>query len=156
MSDRDLEKLNLFALVQGEYRADAVAISRTDLFPDQFKHVVFSDHSSDVEQFTTPRGPYTCCLAVVETGKPLMIPSGSRDALPFDCPMMRAEGFKAYLGVPLVVGGRVIGALEVMARQERAWSASDVARLQDFARIAQSLVDTEGAGVTRCETGNGD
>ncbi len=54
--------------------------------------------------------------------------------------MMNAEGFKAYMGIPIFHNDTVSGAVEVMSRQSRDWTALEKAALAVFATDTQVVI----------------
>jgi PAS domain S-box-containing protein len=73
------------------------------------------------------------CQQLLVTRQPLVIPDTRRHPLARDNEFILAHGLAAYLGVPLIVAGQVLGSLCVADRQPRDWSADQVAALTDLA-----------------------
>jgi len=73
------------------------------------------------------------CQQLLVTRQPLVIPDTRRDPLARDNEFLLALGVAAYLGVPLIVAGQVLGSLCVADRQPRAWTPDQVATLVDLA-----------------------
>jgi PAS domain S-box-containing protein len=73
------------------------------------------------------------CQQLLVTRQPLVIPDTRRHPLARDDEFILAHGLAAYLGVPLIVAGQVLGSLCVADRQPRDWSADQVAALTDLA-----------------------
>jgi PAS domain S-box-containing protein len=73
------------------------------------------------------------CQQLLVTQQPLVIPDTRRDPLTRDDEFLLAHGVAAYLSVPLIVAGQVLGALCVADRQPRDWSADQVATLTELA-----------------------
>ena len=73
------------------------------------------------------------CQQLLVTRQPLVIPDTRRDPLARDNEFLLALGVAAYLGVPLIVSGQVLGSLCVADRQPRAWTPEQVAALVDLA-----------------------
>jgi GAF domain-containing protein len=59
------------------------------------------------------------CQQLLVTRQPLVIPDTRRDPLARDNEFLLALGVAAYLGVPLIVAGQVLGSLCVADRQPR-------------------------------------
>ncbi len=54
---------------------------------------------------------------------------------------LRKAGFHAYLGVPLQIGGRVVGAINLYCKEEREFSNEDVTMISAFADQAAIAVE---------------
>jgi PAS domain S-box-containing protein len=73
------------------------------------------------------------CQHLLVTRQPLVIPDTRRDPLARDNEFILALGLAAYLSVPLIVSGQVLGSLCVVDRQPRDWTPEQVATLTDLA-----------------------
>ena len=74
------------------------------------------------------------CTVTVESGAPLVVADAPTDARVRDLPPVQTGKVGSYLGVPLVADdGHAIGALCVFDEDERSWSESDVALLEQLA-----------------------
>jgi PAS domain S-box-containing protein len=73
------------------------------------------------------------CQQLLVTRQSLVIPDTRRDPLARDDEFLLAHGLAAYLSVPLIVAGQVLGSLCVADRQPRHWSADQVATLIELA-----------------------
>jgi PAS domain S-box-containing protein len=73
------------------------------------------------------------CQQLLVTQQPLVIPDTRRDPRARDHEFILALGVAAYLGVPLMVSGQVLGSLCVADRQPRNWTADQVATLTELA-----------------------
>jgi PAS domain S-box-containing protein len=93
---------------------------------------------------------HSLCQHLLVTRQPLVVPDTRRDPLARDNEFILALGLAAYLSVPLVVAGQVLGSLCVADRQPRDWTAEQVAALTDLARPLvtqlQQRVDLAAAG----------
>jgi PAS domain-containing protein len=76
---------------------------------------------------------HSLCQQLLVTRQPLVIPDTRRDSLARDHEFILALGLAAYLGIPLMVSGQVLGSLCVADRRPRAWTADQVAALTDLA-----------------------
>ncbi len=72
---------------------------------------------------------------VVASGQPLIVEDIAQDTIqdPDQKQAALRVGYRAYLGVPLKVGGRAVGALGVWGRAPRSFAPDDVALLSAFA-----------------------
>jgi GAF domain-containing protein len=92
---------------------------------------------------STPRDIAFCAHAICEEG-PFMVRDAALDDRFWDNPLVRGEPhIRGYLGVPLRLYGLYgIGALCVVDRVPRQWSARDISTLERLAKDAlRTLVD---------------
>jgi PAS domain S-box-containing protein len=73
------------------------------------------------------------CQQLLVARQPLVIPDTRRHPLTRDDEFLLAHGLAAYLGVPLIVDGQVLGLLCVADRQPRHWTEEQVAALTELA-----------------------
>ena len=80
---------------------------------------------------------------VAATGEPLIVSDAARDLrmAPAHREAFRRGGYKAFLGVPLILGPQVLGVLSVRTRRERGFSLEDLALAMAFA--AQAAIALE-------------
>jgi PAS domain S-box-containing protein len=76
--------------------------------------------------------PSLRCQQLLVTRQSLVIPDTRRDPRTRDDEFLLAHGVAAYLSVPLIVAGRVLGSLCVADRQPRHWTAEQVATLTEL------------------------
>lgn len=74
--------------------------------------------------------------AVMEARRPMVITDVPRDPRLVNRPWYEAEGFVSFLGVPLIVGDVVLGALSCVSRTRRDWSASEITLAEAVASLA--------------------
>jgi len=86
---------------------------------------------------------------VAATGEPLIVSDAARDPrmTPVHREAYRRGGYKAFLGVPLILGPQVLGVLSVRTRREQGFSAEDLAIATAFA--AQAAIALENARLYR-------
>jgi len=84
---------------------------------------------------------YSFCRQVVERRAPLVITDAERHPLVAAHPPLRELGVAAYAGMPLRADGETLGALCAMAPRPRAWSADDLATLEELAAVAGSEIE---------------
>ncbi len=70
------------------------------------------------------------CQHVVGTGETVLVYESAQHALVRDSPT--AARVRCYLGIPLIDGGQVLGALCVAGTQPREWTALEVALLTEL------------------------
>lgn len=80
---------------------------------------------------------HSFCQHVVASNKPLAVADARTDPLFHDHPAIEDHGVVAYLGIPLAVGGHVLGSFCAIDGEPRAWSADDFATMRD---LAESVV----------------
>jgi PAS domain S-box-containing protein len=80
------------------------------------------------------------CQHLLVTRQPLVIPDTRRDPLARDNEFILALGVAAYLGIPLIVSGQVLGSLCVADRQRRDWTAEQVAALTELAGLVMTEI----------------
>jgi len=82
---------------------------------------------------------------VVATGEPLLVSDPANDLrlTPSHREAYQRGGYRAFLGVPLKVGDRVLGALSIRTHREQGFSAEDVSIATAFA--AQGAIGLENA-----------
>jgi len=81
--------------------------------------------------------------AVAATGEPLMVSDAVRDPrmTPAQREAYQRGGYKAFLGVPLILGPQVLGVLSIRTRREQGFSLEDLALAMAFA--AQAAIALE-------------
>jgi GAF domain-containing protein len=84
--------------------------------------------------------PYSLCQHLLMTRQPLVIADTHRDPLARDNAFILSVGVAAYLGVPLIVSGHVLGSLCVGDRWSRDWTADQVATLTALAGPAMTQI----------------
>lgn len=140
-------EVSVLKMIRSMLNVDMSSVSRVDIKAGYFSHLVFSEELATPEEFESPFLPTTCCAHVVMSGKPLIIEgfNAENDAIP-NCPMMKAEGYKSYIGVPIHMDKMVVGAVEGIGRNPRAWSGLDLEQITKFARLIEALISDKGHG----------
>jgi PAS domain S-box-containing protein len=93
------------------------------------------------------------CQHLLVTRQPLVIPDTRRDPLARDNEFILALGVAAYLGIPLIVSGQVLGSLCVADRQRRDWTADQVAALTELAGLVMTEIQLRVDLASRGELG---
>jgi PAS domain S-box-containing protein len=78
---------------------------------------------------------HSLCQQLLVTRRPLVIPDTGRDPPGRDHQVVSELGVGAYLGVPLIVSGQVLGAVCAADRRPRDWVEDDLATLADLAAM---------------------
>ena len=84
-------------------------------------------------------GP-TFCHFTVQSAEPLVIPDTRADPVYRDVPTVQSLGVAAYVGIPILINGRVIGAfcsIDVVPHQ---WTDDEVEVLKELAAVAVSEI----------------
>jgi GAF domain-containing protein len=131
------EKISVLILVRRTFDVDLASLSRVDVKDGHFSHLVSTARQEQIDEFASPYLPTTCCATVVRQKEPLLINAASQTKTGPQCPMMKAEGYEAYLGVPIWLNGAVVGALEVVARTPMNWGQAEIDRLSKFGKHVQ-------------------
>ncbi len=90
-------------------------------------------------QRQTPHS-HSFCKTVVMDRAPLVVTDAENDPRVCDNLAIPDLGVKAYLGVPLFVGGHVIGSLCALDTAPREWTDNDLKTLSDVAEIVMSEI----------------
>jgi PAS domain S-box-containing protein len=78
---------------------------------------------------------HSLCQQLLVTRRPLVIPDTGRDPPGRGHQVVSELGVGAYLGVPLIVSGQVLGAVCAADRRPRDWADDDLATLADLAAM---------------------
>ena len=125
----------------------AAFISLVDENRDFYKSSCgFGEPLATVRELTGP----TFCHYTIQSTEPLVIPDTAADARYRDIPTVQSLGVAAYVGIPLVFAGQVIGSFCAIDVLPRAWTPRDVAALTDLAAAALSEIELR-AATTRSE-----
>ncbi|MDQ3082192.1 MAG: GAF domain-containing protein, partial [Gemmatimonadota bacterium] len=82
-------------------------------------------------------GP-TFCHFTIQSATPLIIPDTAADPVYRDVPTVKSLGVAAYVGIPIVVNGQVIGAFCAIDTVPHAWTRDEIAVLEELAAVAVS------------------
>ena len=89
-------------------------------------------------------GPTFCHYAIRST-EPLVIDDTAADPRYRDIPTVKSLGVAAYVGIPLVVDGQVIGSFCSIDMTPRHWTADDVEVLRELAASAEREISLRAA-----------
>jgi signal transduction histidine kinase len=95
---------------------------------------------------------HSFCQHVVATGKPLVIEDARLDAGLKENLAIPDLNIVAYLGVPLMAAGQVIGSFCVLDRIPRKWTPQQIDAVRDLAELVMTELKLRGEIVRRCET----
>ena len=135
------DRFDILRRIRAEFGSEVAAVTMIDVLDGMFSHTASTAFSDTLETFETLRTTNTCCAKVIDSAAFVAISEVSLASGDTRCPMMTAEGFEAYLGVPLFVNEEVVGALEVIASAPRHWRKDEIALLERFARIFETQLD---------------
>jgi PAS domain S-box-containing protein len=94
---------------------------------------------------------HSLCQQLLVTRQPLVIRDTRRDLPGLDNPLILQLGVAAYLGIPLIVSGHVLGGFCVADRQPRNWTDDDVAILTDLAAMVVAQLQLRADLTSRVE-----
>jgi PAS domain S-box-containing protein len=83
---------------------------------------------------------HSLCQRMLVTRRPLVVDDVRRELPGHDNRLVLELGVAAYLGVPLIVSGHVLGGLCVADRRPRVWSDHDVAVLAELAGVVVAQI----------------
>lgn len=89
-------------------------------------------------------GP-TFCHFTIESDRPLVIPDTNADPRYREVPTVKSLGVAAYVGIPLVYAGQVIGSFCAIDLAPRQWTPREVTALTDLAAMALSEIELRSA-----------
>jgi two-component system, NarL family, sensor kinase len=78
---------------------------------------------------------------VAQHAEPAVVPNKWEDRRYKYIPALRGEDYASMLSVPMLAGGRVVGVLNVHAKEARVWDEQDVTLLSDVANLMARAVD---------------
>ena len=84
----------------------------------------------------------TFCHFTVSGGRPLVIPDTRADPVYRNVPTVESLGVAAYLGIPLRLRtGAVIGSFCVIDNVPHAWTAAEIAQVEELAGIVVAEIE---------------
>ena len=89
-------------------------------------------------------GPTFCHYAIRST-EPLVIDDTAADPAYREIPTVKSLGVAAYVGIPMVVGGQVIGSFCSIDMKPRKWTTDDIETLVELAASAQREIELRAA-----------
>jgi two-component system NarL family sensor kinase len=78
---------------------------------------------------------------VAQNAQPAVVPNKWEDRRYKYIPALRGEDYTSMLSVPMLVRGRVVGVLNVHAKEARVWDDDDVSLLSDVANLMARAVE---------------
>ena len=86
----------------------------------------------------------TACVTALRTGGPVQVEDATADSRVSSIPAVTDGLLGAYMGMPVWVGGSLVGVLCVFGGEPRSWSEQDRERLDELAAdVSHELVDLE-------------
>lgn len=89
-------------------------------------------------------GP-TFCHFTILSAEPLVIPDTNADPVYREIPTVRSLGVAAYVGIPILFSGQVIGAFCAIDSVPHAWTKDEVTVLTELAAVAVSEISLRAA-----------
>lgn len=89
-------------------------------------------------------GP-TFCHFTVGAAEPLVIPDTKADPIYRNVPTVQSLGVAAYVGIPIVINGQVIGAFCAIDLVPHAWTEDEITVLRELAEVAVSEISLRAA-----------
>jgi len=118
-------------------RIPAAFVSLVDEHRDFYKSACgFGEPLASARQLEGP----TFCHFTILSAEPLVIPDTAADPVYRDVPTVKSLGVAAYVGIPMVVNGQVIGAFCAIDMVPHAWTGDEVAVLAELAAVAVSEI----------------
>jgi len=84
-------------------------------------------------------GP-TFCHFTIESAEPLVIPDTRADPVYRDVPTVKSLGVAAYVGIPILINGQVIGAFCAIDVVPHPWTEFEITALKELAAVAVSEI----------------
>ena len=120
----------------------AAFVSLVDKDRDFYKSVCgFGEPLASSRQLEGP----TFCHFTIQSAEPLVIPDTKADPVYREVPTVRSLGVAAYVGIPILVNGQVIGAFCAIDTTPHAWTEDEIAVLKELAAVAVSEISLRAA-----------
>lgn len=118
-------------------KVPAAFVSMVDNNRDFYKSACgFGEPLASARQLEGP----TFCHFTIQSDRPLIIPDTVADPVYRDVPTVKSLGVAAYVGIPILVNGQVIGAMCAIDVVPHAWSKDEVNTLEELASVAVSEI----------------
>ncbi len=120
----------------------AAFVSLVDEHRDFYKSVCgFGEPLASARQMEGP----TFCHFTIQSAEPLVIPDTNTDPIYREVPTVRSLGVAAYVGIPILFNGQVIGAFCAIDIVPHAWTESEISVLKELAAVAVSEISLRAA-----------
>jgi len=120
----------------------AAFVSLVDKDRDFYKSVCgFGEPLASSRQLEGP----TFCHFTIQSAEPLVIPDTKADPVYRDVPTVRSLGVAAYVGIPILVNGQVIGAFCAIDTVPHPWTEDEITTLKELAEVAVSEISLRAA-----------
>lgn len=120
----------------------AAFVSLVDEHRDFYKSACgFGEPLASARQLEGP----TFCHYAIQSSEPLIIPDTNADPVYRNVPTVRTLGVAAYVGIPIVVNGHVLGAFCAIDVVPHAWTGDEVIVLKELAAVAVSEISLRSA-----------
>jgi len=123
-------------------RIPAAFVSLVDEDRDFYKSACgFGEPLASARQLEGP----TFCHFTIQSAEPLVIPDTRADPVYRDVPTVQSLGVAAYVGIPILFNGHVIGAFCAIDVNPHPWSEVEITALQELAAVAVSEISLRAA-----------
>ena len=142
--DSDVEEAfdRLTRLAVRLVKVPAAFVSLVDEDRDFYKSVCgFGEPLASSRQLEGP----TFCHFTIRSAEPLVIPDTNADPVYREVPTVRSLGVAAYVGIPILINGQVIGAFCAIDTVPHAWTAEEITTLKELAAVAVSEISLRAA-----------
>lgn len=120
----------------------AAFVSLVDDSRDFYKSVCgFGEPLASVREIEGP----TFCHFTIQSAEPLVIPDTSADPIYREVPTVRSLGVAAYVGIPILINGQVIGAFCAIDTAPHLWTEDEITVLKELAAVAVSEISLRAA-----------
>ncbi len=127
--------------VQLVFDAELAVLNRLNDRRDRVSFLLALRGTNDIETLSMPRNRNGFAEIVFRTGELLAVDALSSYSDAIFCSVMKAEGYEAYLGAPIKIGGLTVAILEVIRREPHRWRADEKTMLADFASEIRSSLE---------------
>ena len=95
-----------------------------------------------LERVSGTPGEWAFCRHAVDSREPFVVNDAGNHALVHQNPLVRIDGIRSYLGVPLITrGDQAIGTLCVLGLKTRQFSSDDIERMRELAGEVLELLE---------------
>lgn len=123
-------------------KVPAAFVSLVDEHRDFYKSACgFGEPLASMRELEGP----TFCHFTIQSEQPLVIPDTEADPVYRLVPTVQSLGVKAYVGIPIVVNGQVIGAFCAIDMAPHAWTTDEIEMLSELAAVAVSEISLRSA-----------
>jgi len=130
-------------LIRQRLASDLAAVTLTTEDDNLVVHLFSQVGVDGLTTYSENRQASALSDQVISHRKDVVINSQAQFKDGMDCAFMRAHGFQAYLGLPIMMGQRVIGALELIMELPRVWGRNETDLARRFATAIGIQMNTQ-------------